>query len=1140
MSKREAFLQATDKDSVEAFLHYIELHKNASDPFDLEELLQELQRKQKEELWEKLKTLLRDTLIANPLEGWQTLDDESDDDMEVESVEKQTIAIIHGVTIVTTSSLSAIDEHVNYEALLECAGILNGILQAIPTSETTVHRAIQQLCEAWWEKDLQGKQDFGKTAFLLALNKSLQPKSSGADIARLWNRHSALLCFDYSSDDHDVKSLLLQCVMNSRLIRKEEGRRFLSFLFSWNVAFIKVIHGTIKNQLSGIPRSLCRCIAEIYFRAWQKASGDCLKTLEYDCIQDFMHHGVYLPRKSPVQPKVHEVLRYFHQQNIRHGSDEMLNRLYQPIMWRALKATNSEVRSNAAMLFVEVFPLRDPKLRREDFDNELQRQLEELFSLLDDPHPLVRCTGVLGVCKVAGKHWEVIPPSILMDFLKKILGDLAADTSSADVRCAVFKSLPVLLENKHSHLLLEKMLPAVRNSLHDNSEKVRVAVVDMLLKIKAVKAAKFWRICPMEHLLARLEGDTRVVCRRLVHLLFNSFFPVDQPEEVWCERCVTLVQMNPSAARRFYQYAFEHTSPTIIAKLMFTLRRCLNACVYQAVQEDDGGLNDSEKENQSVLVNVLSADDTASMASLLEIIVILWKSIQNALDSNDEANAYIIKKFAASLPQYFKFFKDERCVVPLILLASFMPASAVPTFSCSVLSKLRHLETGADEKRYSILIDCLCRWGQLGHVLELISEWLSETLPDKKSQKEPARKVRVLDNRGAKPELALDYIEYIVTHTMNRECLLSMSTKKLNQFLKVLELAKEALLLFITPAVAVTQMINQRAALRTFSLYCRLTIHLQHKFASEGRTYLTNLEDTGKWIENQILVNFESSASISEEQCDIAQQVVKEYLAVCKDVLMVGLGDPEFQTRLLQMILSVVQTDKFPDCLPLLQSILKEVTDTCLVHTRATSNVNTEMLETVQKVFHKSLEMVARRLRRPQDEGLQLLQSLQAPLGNFINYVQCWRADCPALHHGMLSTVMAAMVVEIGHALRKLTDLSELAIPEHISDLPPLSRCLMTTLVKSPRVLSSFLGELTDCIVSEEVEGIFSLTASLYIAYLSQKGSKASAASKDLALAAYRKLKNFSELTMEDVDSKERAVYESSMKIIELMHIHSA
>lgn len=50
--------------------------------------------------------------------------------------------------------------------------------------------------------------------------------------------------------------------------------------------------------------------------------------------------------------------------------------------------------------------------------------------------------------------------------------------------------LPIILDNKLSHPLLEQLLPALKYCLHDNSEKVRVAFVDMLLKVKAVRAAK--------------------------------------------------------------------------------------------------------------------------------------------------------------------------------------------------------------------------------------------------------------------------------------------------------------------------------------------------------------------------------------------------------------------------------------------------------------------------------------------------------------------------------------------------------------------------------------------------------------------------------------------------------------------------
>jgi condensin-2 complex subunit G2 len=60
------------------------LQKDTSDPFSLSELLDELSRKQKEELWQRLKNLLTETLLESPVDGWQTVQVQGEDDMESE------------------------------------------------------------------------------------------------------------------------------------------------------------------------------------------------------------------------------------------------------------------------------------------------------------------------------------------------------------------------------------------------------------------------------------------------------------------------------------------------------------------------------------------------------------------------------------------------------------------------------------------------------------------------------------------------------------------------------------------------------------------------------------------------------------------------------------------------------------------------------------------------------------------------------------------------------------------------------------------------------------------------------------------------------------------------------------------------
>ncbi|NXA13902.1 CNDG2 protein, partial [Sapayoa aenigma] len=1105
--------------------------KNALDRFDLDELVEELPRKQKEALWERLTQLLTGSLVENSVETWRmTGDAKSDDNMEVEITPeiKQTVAVIQGVTAVVTASIPGVDENVNYKALLECVLILNDILPAIPASEKILQEALQRVFGMWWEKGLEGKEVLGKTLFLILLRKSLNKAATGADIVRVWNLHQALLCFDYDSEEsNEVKDLLLQSFMSVKYMKKEEGRRFLSFLFSWNVNFIKMIHGTVKNQLQFFPRSLMEHVAEIYFRAWKKVSGEFIEVLEHNCIQDFMFHGIHLLRSSPVHCKVREVLSYFHKQSkVRQGVEAMLYRLYQPVLWRALKARNSEVRANAAFLFVDAFPVREPSFDTEEMDCEIQKQFEELFNLLEDPHPVVRSTGILGVTQITSRYWEMIPSTILADLLQKIIGDLSCDITSADVRCSVFKCLPIILDNKLSHPLLEQLLPATKHSLHDSSEKVRVAFVDMLLKIKATKAAKFWNVCPMEHLLARLEVDSRPVSRRIVNLLFNSFLPITQPEDVWCERCVALIQMNPAAARKFYQYAHECTAPTNIAKLMLTIRRCLNACIQKArkesLQDSEDEQEGSEKENTSVLDNVLSVNDVASMASLLEITVILWRSISKALDHNEDAKDYAIRKFASVLPEYFKVFKDERCTTPLVILASFMPPAAIPTFSCGVISRLRNINNGADQSKYSTLIDCMCCWGQVGHIVELACDWLSDTVTAKKNVKTSGRRVKFLVTHESKLELAIDYTEYLLTHPVNRACLLSLPKKKLKRLLKILSAAKGVLGPILKGADAGSGSWNQATCVRAFSLFCRLGVHLQHKFSEEGEDCLSLLKETGAWIQSEVVpfVLEEDQEDGISKHSNASELIIQAYLTVCKDVIMVGLGNLTFQAHLLHLALPVIQTERGGFCAPVLLCALKEIIEASLTQNTETDEV-ANLFHTVQNVLQKVLECVARRLGKQQEEGIQLIHSVQVPLGEFIHALQRWHSLFPAVHQGVLSTLLAAIVADITCVLQKASSEEDLIIPKAISDLPPLSSSLMAIIMKSVHVVRSFLNELMAYILSEEIGGGLSLTATVCIVVIIKGKHKASLL-KDVAPAIQRKLMTYKDAATEGSCSTER------------------
>ncbi|KAF7213422.1 condensin-2 complex subunit G2 [Nothobranchius furzeri] len=1122
MSKREAFLDGVCKENVEDFLRFIQLHKDKTEPFDVEEVVQEMSREQRLALWRRLETLLQDVLLELPPQRWE-------EHMQQESAPdpKQVVAVVDGVTLVATTSLKVLQDGDTYDALLQIAHRLHDVLVSLPESQAHLQLHIQTLFEAWWKKGLQEREKFGHVTFLISLQKSFTLQKPGAEIQRVWSLHKVLLTLDYELDNKQLTDLLLQCVQHPTYIRNDDGKRFLVFLFSWNVDFIWVIHGTIKNQLQFYNKGMISQISEIYFRAWKKASGAFLEKIENSCIQDFMQNAIVLHRASPVHSKVRQIMSYFHSRKGCHSVDKMLFDLYKPILWKALSVPNFEVRANATLLFTEAFPIHDPDQTNTEIDTNIQKQLDTAMSLLDDPHPTVRSNAILGVCKILAKCWELLPPGVILDFIKKLLMELAADCSSPDVRCSVFKCLTLVLDNPLSHALLEKLLPNLKYSLHDNSEKVRSAFLDMLIKVKAARAAKFWDVCNMDHLLARLAIDSPSVSKRIVELLFNSFFPVNESEKEWCCRCVTLIQMNAMAARKFYQLAHKHTAPTNIIKLMLAIRRLLNG--YIQVGGDLTDINHSNKENNTVEAPPPGHDPTV-VSSLLEMVVILWRSVEKALKQNEEAHKYTTAKFGSVMAKYFQVFKDERSTAPLLQMASLMPPAAVPTFSCGVLSRLRRMDPRAALAQYCHLLDCICSWGQTADVLELVTDWLSEALPKQGKKAAKGRRVQILETVEAKPDLALVYLEYLFSHTSAQEKVLALCQGPLKQLHTILGKWKSVLYTHLGSTTEDPELPGVETALNAFTFHVRLSAHLQHNL-TEGRDYLLSLEGVAGWVADRVLPFLKHlNENDTEKSQQLAARITESFLSVCRDILLVGLADDTFKGQILHLCSLTLLSELGYMCIPAVLPILKEVVNSCVPidinqDQESPEDTSAVLLGVVANIFQKIIELLARRLKKEPEEGKQLCQSAVPGLTDFLQVAQTW-GKAPL--SGVFSTVFAAIVVEKRHLLQKITHPEEVIVPQSVNDMPPLSSILLSVVLRSPSVTGAFLSEVSSSLDSEVISSLTELAAVLHVLAVVRHSGRSKGDLKRAAVSVQQQIHSHAVSSVDGSDIQ-RVIHASSV-----------
>ena len=133
----------------------------------------------------------------------------------------------------------------------------------------------------------------------------------------------------------------------------------------------------------------------------------------------------------------------------------------------------------------------------------------------------MRCEAVRGVCKVLASYWLLVPTETINTIIKIMFKELVYDAASPKIRSITITGISTLLSSPHSHVYLKTVLPKLGDSLHDSNEGVRVAVVELLKTVKNLRSIKFWDICPVEHLLSRLERDKPFLCRRITKLLFN-------------------------------------------------------------------------------------------------------------------------------------------------------------------------------------------------------------------------------------------------------------------------------------------------------------------------------------------------------------------------------------------------------------------------------------------------------------------------------------------------------------------------------------------------------------------------------------------------------------------------------------------
>ncbi|CAM6089519.1 unnamed protein product [Calypogeia fissa] len=463
-------------------------------------------------------------------------------------------------------------------AVMQTSGLFPTVLSLhdsliLLEGDTNLQESIAGLCELWWRENLEQKESLTVQCLPFLSSKALA-WGKKKDVQRLYGMRNALVLFDFYDDSiKDMKHLLIRTVVTPAFLRTQNGRKFISFLFVLDPQLVKELIVIIRSQIPYGRKSILEAYGEILYQAWKAAEGPCLHEIEFTCIQGLFETALYASSKA-LGAAVRTVLEGFAAQKAQDGVESMLFWLLEPLLFRALQAANSNVRQNALLVLVDVFPLEDPAASKEEKEVVLEKQFGLLEKLLMDPCPDVRSVAVKVVCRILRLFWEIVPSAVTVRLLTKVVDDMAKDSTSNSVRLAVLQGVIYLLENAQSHALLKAILPKLGPMLNDTSLAVRVAAADLLLVIKGIPIIQFYKVAPLETLLSSLGNDNSLVAQRLTRLLLHSYFPPQVPVKEACKRCLVLLKRAPEAGAKFCKWLLvEGASPKSLLQLVESLIR---------------------------------------------------------------------------------------------------------------------------------------------------------------------------------------------------------------------------------------------------------------------------------------------------------------------------------------------------------------------------------------------------------------------------------------------------------------------------------------------------------------------------------------------------------------------------------------
>ncbi|KAH7648497.1 hypothetical protein FG379_002947, partial [Cryptosporidium bovis] len=351
-------------------------------------------------------------------------------------------------------------------------------------------------------------------------------KKNQYKISEIISFNRSIRNFINSKSNEELRKIIDSCLNSATIVKNTEGQNFISKLIAEiGVEIHEYIIEKIKTIIVKINTNLLTSYGKILFLVWNEYrienKNEQIQDLERRIQETYCLGSIKL--NPVIAVRVRFLLHYFHDNRDQAEVNNLLVRLYDPIIWRYLSVANWKVRLNSTALFAILFPLIDSSLGQREYKMELDRQYQIFQNLLTDNSSEVRAAAVQSVCRVLTLYWEITPIEKIQELLNIITSKCMSDKSSQGVRIAVISGIDVILNNPFSQTIM----------------KVRYHVALLILKISRIEGMDYSKIISKKQILSRISKEY------IIYQIKQSSFYIKNG--YYCNYTLNLNKENPNS-----------------------------------------------------------------------------------------------------------------------------------------------------------------------------------------------------------------------------------------------------------------------------------------------------------------------------------------------------------------------------------------------------------------------------------------------------------------------------------------------------------------------------------------------------------------------------------------------------------------